>query len=45
MVLAFWMWVRETMKRISGKYKGNVPVSWCLRFGCGWEKIVGTGDN
>ena len=38
-------WVRETIKKISGECVGNVPMSWCLFFGCGWENLVGTGDN
>jgi hypothetical protein len=38
-------WIRETIKRICREYVGNVPASWCLLFGCGWELFVGTGDN
>jgi hypothetical protein len=36
-------WIRETIKKISREYAGNVPVSWRLLFGCGWEKVVSTG--
>jgi hypothetical protein len=35
----------ETIKRICREYGGNVPASWCLRFGFVWEMFVGTGDN
>ena len=38
-------WLRETIKRICREYGGNVPASWCLLFGFGWEMFVGTGDN
>ena len=38
-------WLRETIKRICREYGGNVPASWCLLFGFGWEICVGTGDN
>jgi hypothetical protein len=38
-------WLRETIKRISREYVGNVPASWCLLFGFVWEMFVGTGDN
>jgi hypothetical protein len=35
-------WVREKLKRLSREHVGNVPVSWCLLVGCGWEHFVGT---
>jgi hypothetical protein len=38
-------WLRETIKRISREYGGNVAASWCLLFGFVWEMFVGTGDN
>ena len=37
--------VRETIKRISREYAGNVPASWCLLFGFGQGKFVSTGHN
>ena len=50
-VPAFWMWVGNfpgygrQKKRISQEYSGNVPVPWCLRFGCVGEDFVGTRHN
>jgi hypothetical protein len=38
-------WLRETLTRICREYGGNAPASWCLLFGCGWEMVVGAGDN
>jgi hypothetical protein len=38
-------WLRETIKRICYEYGGNVPASWCLLFGVGWDIFVGAGDN
>ena len=40
MVPAFW----NRRERFRG-YGGNVPASWYLLFGCGWEHFVGTGHN
>ena len=37
--------VRETIKTTSRENARNVPVTWCLLFGCGWESFVGTGNN
>ena len=34
---------RETIEKRSRKYSGNVSVSWCLLFWCGWENFMGTG--
>ena len=38
-------WLQETIERICRQYVGNVPASWCLLFGFGWDIFVGTGNN
>jgi hypothetical protein len=38
-------WVRETIKKISREYAGNVPVSWCLFVWMWVGDFVGTGDT
>ena len=48
---AFLMWVGKfrgygiQLRQYAVNMGGNVPASWCLLCGFGWEMFVGTGYN